>query len=59
MEPVYKVEETSFTEETIKQKNPDSCLRDNSLPDYFIKEERKNKSKNVAFITSYNGLILQ
>ena len=59
-EPFENVEETSLSMAALKHKCPHILQRKNSLPESFIvKKERKRKSKNVAFITSYNGLILQ
>merc|ERR1711874_141101 len=59
-EPFDNVEETSFSTEAVNHKCPHKPQRKNSIPDSVItKKERKRKSKNVAFITSYNGLILQ
>ena len=53
-EPLGNVEET-----VVKHKCPHILQRKNSLPESLIIKKERKKSKNVAFITSYNGLILQ
>ena len=53
------MEETSFSSEAVKDNTQERDRRNTSLAGYLTKDGKKRKEKHVAFITSYNGLILQ